>query len=185
MLYEYNQVQYGSQVNKIWHIHGEARKHSSMIFGHFYYGMVLQDIIKYVKDKKNDYAVDQKNGRESAIKSWIDAFILGDIYLIGTRLELSEIDLWWLINRKKREKNASHGNIYFYEPKFEPEEEGFVDERLELIKVFAREVKDMGITIPKIDKDDPLAEEKRGEKFREFYRKAVNDISEKIAAKKS
>ena len=29
--------------------------------------------------------------------------------------DFSEMDLWWLLNRKKRE-NAQHGKVYFYEP---------------------------------------------------------------------
>lgn len=183
MLYEYNELQCGSKTNKIWHIHGEARKHSSIILGHFYYGMLLREITDYIKHKGNSYAMAQKSGGEIKIRSWVDAFILGDVYILGTGLELSEVDLWWLINRKKREKNASHGKVYFYEPTFETGEA--VDERVGLIELFTEIVDNMGVTIPKKDEKDPASEDQRAEKFREFYRKAVMDVAQRIAAKKA
>ena len=48
-------------------------------------------------------------------KSWIDYFLIGDIHIVGLGLDISEMDLWWLINCKKREQLSS-GKIFFYEP---------------------------------------------------------------------
>lgn len=186
LLYQHNDIQLASNVNKIWHIHGEARKHSSIILGHYFYGTLMRDITSYVQTKRDSYAMEFKSGKGVKIKSWIDAFILGDIYILGSGLDLSEIDLWWLINRKKREKNAPHGMIHFYEPKFEHEEKDYIDERLELIKIFSEgKVYDMDVSIPKKNQQDPTSEIKRGERFREFYRKAIVDITQKIAEKKT
>lgn len=178
MLYEFNRLLTDSSENKIWHIHGEARKHSSIVLGHYYYGMLLNEIIAYSKSNRNNYQEKQKNGEEIKIKSWIDAFIMGDVYVLGSRFDLSEMDLWWLIARKKRE-NADCGKIYFYEPKEISEN---IDERLEILNIYA-DIKDMGVQIPKRDDTNPQVCEERDKGFKDFYIKAVEDIAAKIKQK--
>ena len=183
LLSTYNQVQYGDKLNCVWHIHGEARKPSSVILGHYNYGILVNKLIKYTSDLDNKYANCIEQGREWKLRSWIDAFILGDVYVLGYGLDLSEFDLWWLINRKKNEK-AEHGNIYFYEPAVENAENAnseCIDARLELIRVFAKEVKDMGVTVPRKDQAD---EQTISGKYCEFYKKAINDIARRIRARK-
>lgn len=177
LLSTFNRVNYGYVPNKIWHIHGEARKPSSVILGHFYYGELLYHLKDYVKKEGGRYLFAQKNDKEWHLKSWIDAFIMGDVYILGAKLDLSEIDLWWLIGRKKRE-GAEHGKLYFYEPAKEQGKDGDIDERLELIKIFA-EVKDMGIKLPE-ESDDPTAKQQRTAAYREFYKTALTDIADKI-----
>lgn len=180
LLSTYNQVQYEDKLNCIWHIHGEARKPSSVILGHYYYGVLINKLIKYTSDLENKYANCINQGRYWKFRSWIDAFILGDVYILGYKLDLSEFDLWWLINRKKNE-NAEHGDIYFYEPIVERKDANTdsenIDARLELIKVFVKDVKDMGVTIsPK----EIVGEQEVSCKYREFYKKAIDDIKENI-----
>ena len=186
LLSTYNQVQYENTPNCIWHIHGEARKPSSVVLGHYYYGKLIYRYIENLdKLAKPDNRYKNFDGqyKEWKFRSWVDAFILGDVYVLGYKLDLSEFDLWWLINRKKREK-AEHGDIYFYEPAVENAEnadsEG-IDARLELIRVFAKEVKDMGVTVPRKDKAD---EQTISGKYCEFYKKAINDIARRIRARK-
>ncbi|MBR1433065.1 AbiH family protein [Ruminococcus sp.] len=100
-LHTYNSVLYGGKERRIWHIHGEARKPDSMILGHYYYGNLTAKI------KNESDRLDDAYRREGyKCKSWMDLFILGDVYIIGTALDVSEIDLWWLINRKARETAA-------------------------------------------------------------------------------
>ena len=65
----------------------------------------------------------------------MDAFILGDVYILGFGFDLSEFDLWWLLNRKFNEK-ADHGHVYYLEPK-----SPVLDEKLELLKLLEVEVK--------------------------------------------
>ena len=40
--------------------------------------------------------------------------MLSDIYIVGLGFDLSELDLWWLINCKKR--HAPHTKIVLYKP---------------------------------------------------------------------
>ena len=46
-------------------------------------------------------------------KSWIDSFILGNVYILGFGYDFSEVDLWRLLNRNKRQ-NIVHGSTVFY-----------------------------------------------------------------------
>lgn len=173
LLHTYNNVEFNGVSNKIWHIHGEARKTNSMVLGHYYYGNLLFKIKEYTDKLGNKYRFAQQDKKDGSIKSWIDAFVLGDVYILGFGLDLSEIDLWWLINRKINEK-AEHGDIHFYEP-FCDEHTG-IDERLELIKIFAGKnggVHNMGISIP-------TEKEERSAAYRQFYDKAITDISLRI-----
>ncbi|MCR5390779.1 MAG: SIR2 family protein [Lachnospiraceae bacterium] len=104
--------------HNIWHIHGEAARPSSMVLGHYYYGKLLSEIQNRVPNFIRTYKAAYTKGTDITIKSWIDYFLLGNIYIVGSRLDPSEMDLWWLINCKKRNfKNG--GNIYLYEPNME------------------------------------------------------------------
>ena len=61
-------------------------------------------------------ALDTKQGtEEDDAKTWAEAFIFSDIYCLGFGYGLCEFDLWWLLNRKAREK-FNTGKLYFYEP---------------------------------------------------------------------
>lgn len=115
LLHTYNAVTYQGVDNRIWHIHGEARKPNSMILGHYYYGALLQKWQELLEKRKNYQNEREQQGLPPIMTSWLDAFILGDVYVLGFGYDFSEMDLWWLLNRKKREK-ASHGTLHFYEP---------------------------------------------------------------------
>ncbi|MGN0813081.1 MAG: hypothetical protein ACI4MQ_06215 [Candidatus Coproplasma sp.] len=170
LLHTYNEVKYLDSVNKVWHIHGEARKQSSMVLGHYYYGNLLCRIKELADSRGRKYHSAEKYGRDFEVKSWIDAFILGDIYVLGLDYNLAEIDLWWLLNRKFNEK-ANHGNVYFLEPK--PTNKLYsIDERLELIKVFIgkENVMDFDMVVPSNDEDKSAF-------YAEFYGKSLDKIS--------
>lgn len=71
-----------------------------------------------MKQAGNKYVEEQKaqelTGTDAAyISSWIDAFILGDVHILGFGYNVSEFDLWWLLDRKMREK-AQKGTTHFY-----------------------------------------------------------------------
>lgn len=108
MLHTYNGVVCKGCPQRIFHIHGEARKPNSMILGAYYYGLLLGKILEINKKRANAYADDGFQ-----IKTWTDAFILGDVYVLGFGFGFAESDMWWLINRKKRQPNA--GRTVFYE----------------------------------------------------------------------
>lgn len=100
-LYTYFDVSSTEECPHIWHIHGEAAKPATMILGHYYYGQLLSDICKYIEDFKRRYEGCKSRGKDFQPYSWIDYFMIGDVYTVGFGMGLSEMDLWWLANCKK------------------------------------------------------------------------------------
>lgn len=86
----------------IWHIHGEAAKIDTMVLGHYQYGKLLSKIQQNVTKllARNNTAISK--GHVFKYSSWMDYFLLGNVYIIGLGMDLSEMDLWWLVNCKKR-----------------------------------------------------------------------------------
>ena len=169
MLHTFNEVTWMTTTNRVWHIHGESRKPDSMILGHYYYANLLQRVCSYIKKQEDRFLRDQENSIQSEITSWADAFILGDVYVLGFGFDVSEFDLWWLLNRKKREK-ANTGNVYYYSP-CKNLLNGSIDEKEELLRVFGVDIVDCGINKP-----DLTDNEKRNQFYREFYLAAIQDI---------
>ena len=168
LLHTYMSVPYNGKENKVWHIHGEARKPESVILGHYYYGNLLYEIKEEVKRIDNS-RWKEKNNKNA---SWIDAFLFGDIYCLGFGFGLCEFDLWWLLNRKAREK-GNNGNVYFYNP---AEKDKF-DSKLELLKLL------------RTSEDKPLvdhislgySEANMGNaEYKQFYLSVINDIKARI-----
>lgn len=177
LLHTYNMVVQNKCVNKVWHIHGEARKPASTILGHYYYGKLLYRIIE--KIEKRNYS----EKRDST--SWIDSFILGDIYILGFGFAFSEIDLWWLLNRKAREK-TNIGKVYFYD--FRPAK---FDEKVVLLQLMKKtfggdplvEFVDCGYKKKLVQKDGKETTELEGE-YKDFYNDAIDDIANKLSEKR-
>lgn len=115
-LYTYMDVVEGKP---IWHIHGEAGKPDSMILGHYYYGKHLSRIQQYIHGLIARKRGCDKAGKEMVCRSWIDYFMLGNISVVGLGMDLSEMDLWWLVNCKKR--NFPETKITFYSPDITPQ----------------------------------------------------------------
>lgn len=166
-------LSYQGVTNRVWHIHGEARKPNSMILGHYYYASLLHRITSYIQGRGNIYQQKQKDSTELILGSWLDSFILGDVYILGFGMDFSEIDLWWLINRKKREK-AKHGKVYFYQPG----DDSF-DEKEELLKLLGVEIIHCGCPFP------VGTEQEKNQRFDDFYQKAIDDILYKMIATKA
>lgn len=151
----------------VWHIHGEARKPKSIIVGHYWYGTLLTNYKKIMEDRKDRYAKDAENGIFT-IKSWLDAFIMGDVYVLGFGCDVSELDLWWLLNRKLYEKSKSKGRMYFYSN----QDDGSFDEKEELLKVCGAEV----IHCSRLKMPETLSDSK----YRDYADAAIMDIAERI-----
>lgn len=165
LLHTYNQVFRKGKEQQIWHIHGEARKSGSMILGHYYYGNILFRIKDLVNSRKDKY---MRLGSSFVSDSWVDSFIMDDTYVLGFGFGMSEIDLWWLLNRKFKEKGNT-GKLYFYEP--------FSDEnkdKRKLLELFEVEVIDLGFTKEK-NKVFP---------YEDFYHAALVDIQKKMKENK-
>lgn len=104
----------------IWHIHGEAARHETMILGHYYYGKLLAKMQQYIPSLIARCKTAKSRQLDISIYSWLDYFMLGDIYIVGLGMALSELDLWWLINCKKR--NFPDRKVVLYKPDIYPEE---------------------------------------------------------------
>ena len=156
LIHTYNKF---DEFPSIWHIHGEARRKTSLILSHDEYARLVNKILEFNTKRKNDY---EKFRNEFKIKSWIDYFILGDIYIIGCSFDFAEFDLWWLINRKKREKTPT-GKVYFYEP-IEPRNKY---KQMALI--------DIGAEVLNLDTEifDSDSDEDKSDKYQKFYLKQL------------
>lgn len=135
LLHTYNSIQQNGEEKRIWHIHGEARKPDSMIMGAYYYGNLLGKIIDLNKRRGNYYSQTRAGGQTPKIRSWSDAFVLGDVYILGFGLGFAESDMWWLLNRKKRESRV--GKTYFYELK---PKDGINRAKTDLLKLMGVEI---------------------------------------------
>ena len=54
------------------------------------------------------------------MRSWLDYFLMGEVHIVGLGMALSEMDLWWLVNCKKR--HFPDSNVILYKPDIKPEE---------------------------------------------------------------
>lgn len=173
LLHTYNQVRCGNTENRIWHVHGEIRKTDSMILGHYWYGKLLYKIIEKSEKQKDIYVRNQRDGKGTKLDSWIDSFILGDVFILGFGFGLSEVDLWWLLNRKQRER-AEHGKVYFYELRSEKQRE-----KIELLKLMDVEVIDLGFSHTDKIKPDGAPD------YKSFYTAAIEDIRRRITEERN
>ena len=168
LLHTYNHIEFEGIANRIWHIHGEVRKPDSMILGHYWYGNLLRRIQDKLDQQGNYYARVQKNGQNIDRKSWVDSFILGDVYVLGFSYGLSEIDLWWILTRKNRE-NAHHGKLYYYGIQNEKDRE-----KTALLELMGAEVINLGFT----------SDVKTTPDYKAFYQDAFDDIQKRMAKAK-
>ncbi len=154
LLHTFNRMEVGRP--DIWHIHGELRCPSSLILSHDEYARYIHRILMHNEKRGNAY---QNHRQELRFESWVDYFLLGDVYMLGLGMDFSEFDLWWLLGRRLREK-AGCGQIVFYEPY----------QSSNRIKQFA--LKDCGVTVETcgINLD-------AGDTYDMFYKAAINDIA--------
>jgi len=170
MLHTYNEAVCENVVNRIWHIHGESRKPDSILLGHYWYGKLFSKILEELEVGRNKYQSLQKQGKEIKFDSWIDSFILSDLYILGFGFDFSEFDLWWLLNRRKRE-NAEKGKVYFFDPCIHLEREKEKRILLELLDVHIEDSLNFNFS-----KENELNDEY----FRKFYTCATEEISNRI-----
>ena len=170
LFYTYALPEWKGRRTPVWHVHGEGRKSGSMILGHYSYATLLQKITAYVRQEGQRYRRESAEGGVPRIRSWADAFLFGDVYVLGFGFDVSEFDLWWLLNHKKRERGGT-GKTWFFAPA-ERLPEGAINEKEELLRVLGVEVRHC----------DALraggAPLERSLGFRAFYEKAIAEIRE-------
>lgn len=157
--------------NDIWHIHGEIRRKSSLVLTHDEYSRLIGDMMNYNKHRGKEY-IDYSESLK--FKSWIDYFLLGDVYTIGFGFDFSEYDLWWLLNRRQREK-AIKGKMYVFNPKNSAPEKDNASVR-EALKMLGCHVETLDISISD-DKDDMKT---INDEYEYFYDRAIEKIDELV-----
>ena len=158
----YNRV--GNQ--DIWHMHGEAKRKSSIILTHDEYGRLVNSMIEELKSIGNKY---QFYADDVKFKSWIDYLLMGDVYILGLGMDYSEFDLWWLLTRRMREK-AEVGKVIFYEPyDFEQEHKYIALQQLGV------KHETLDTKLPKDKNSDEI-----NKIFDRFYNDAITDIAQKV-----
>ncbi len=167
LLHSYNRLSFNNWSTRVWHVHGETRKPESIVMGHYNYANLLGRMVQYSSnDNKNRYEKVFKKGAEFKSQSWLDSFILGDVYVMGFGLDLSEFDLWWLLNRKLNER-APHGKVYFFEPSDEN-----INAKIELLKLLDVQSFDCEMLKPNGNKTEKAL------RYRDFYSLALDKIEE-------
>lgn len=97
----------------VFHIHGEAARKRSMTLSYYSYANALAQMVSYNKKLANSLQELQEEQKKRICGSWLDYFLLGDVWSVGFGLDVSEFDLWWAIERKARE-NARHGRLHAF-----------------------------------------------------------------------
>ena len=97
----------------VFHIHGESARKHSMVLSYYSYAKMVHNLIEENKRIGNSYFELQQQGEMIPVRSWLDYFILGNVWTVGFGFDASEFDVWWAIERKDREI-AEHGQIISY-----------------------------------------------------------------------
>ena len=160
LLHTFNRLTEGAV--DIWHIHGELRNRSSMILSHDEYARLVHEIVAYNQKRGKNY---QDYGTNLKFKSWVDYFLMGDVYILGFGMDYSEFDLWWLLGRRLREK-AKVGKIYYYSIKS-------AENRLKNLALRYTGVEVLEFGEPILSSDD---EDNKNTKYQKFYTEVIEDI---------
>lgn len=157
---------------KIWNIHGEVSNPKSIMLGLDHYCGSIGKIDGYLKGKYEYQVENKKHQTISIIEkintnkfdniSWVELFFKTNIHIIGFGFDYSEIDLWWIINKRARlQKEISIENtIKFYvsplEKKFKSQNgyDKYIKEKnkRELLSSFDVEVVEIPLNIELFDK---------------------------------
>ncbi|WP_421504712.1 SIR2 family protein [Erwinia rhapontici] len=174
---------------EIWHIHGDVTVPNSITLGYEHYSGHLQNMRNYTATgchyrKKNDFdqkplIIRLKRKPLRTEQSWIDNFFLRDVYIIGLTLDFVEIDLWWLLNFRERNKYTLkseiniHNQIIYYLPSVFLDVNQCASDDVKRLTVKIELLKSVGVIInTNFGKD--FKSSKTHEK--EFYLKVVQDI---------
>lgn len=112
----------------VWHIHGEINDPKSIMLGldHYCGGIgKINDYIKgtyYLKGKQKRIAKMTEKIADNQFDddSWLDLFFHSNLFFVGFGLDYSEIDIWWVLNKRARiwgEMNLAKtekNKIYYY-----------------------------------------------------------------------
>lgn len=103
----------GSDKKTIYPIHGDMDNPRSIVIGYNHYCGTVAKISDYLKgnykwkigkgtELKIPRMLDRLQNGDDQFYSWIDYIFMSDVYIVGLGFDYSEIDLWWLLDRRQR-----------------------------------------------------------------------------------
>lgn len=95
----------------VFHVHGERLRKHSLILSYYSYANAVSRLIQLNKLLGNEYKEKQDEAAPIVVRSWLDYFLMGNVYAVGFGFDPSEFDIWWAVERKAREK-AIHGKLF-------------------------------------------------------------------------
>lgn len=109
MLHTYYDCTFDSHQNRIWHIHGEARKPDSMVLGHYYYGSLFSKIKEYLD--KREIIIPKTRKKEKPRRSTagsMHSFLAMYMCLVSAMTYLNSTSGGcWSANPEKRRKREN------------------------------------------------------------------------------
>lgn len=106
-------LQKDSILKTIYPVHGDVDSPRSIVIGYNHYCGTVAKVSNYLKgiykwkegkvgEQKISSMLDRLQNNDGEIFSWIDHIFISDVYIVGLGLDYSEIDLWWLLDRRQR-----------------------------------------------------------------------------------
>lgn len=92
----------------LWHIHGDVDAPRSIMLGYEHYSGSLERMRAYVTSQAHYRGgphrglIARLRDGEDRVRSWVDLLFMTDVYVLGLSLDVSEIDLWWLLTYRAR-----------------------------------------------------------------------------------
>lgn len=114
------------ELGKVWNIHGELDNPKSIMLGINHYCGSVGKIDGYIKGTYN-FTIKGERPEVKSIEekleknefdgfSWLELFFNSNVHIAGFGLDFSEIDIWWILNKRARLKELSliKNNITYY-----------------------------------------------------------------------
>lgn len=101
----------GTDTKKVYPRHGDIKNPKSIVIGYNHYCGTLGKLDAYLKGRTKLKDSDESPSPKMEdrlvsdnikIERWIDYFFFSNVYIIGFGLDFSEIDIWWILDRRKR-----------------------------------------------------------------------------------
>lgn len=170
-LHRYSHVDRGDDYRNIWHIHGEVDMPSQIIMGHYYYGKMEFQMQSYIPGLLRRYKYAASEGGLIRPRSWIDYYLMGDVYIAGFGLDLSEADIWYLACCKNR--HFPEARTVYYTPVSASGVKDLKDEEKAMMEAYGIEVREREIA--------DTGEDRYGV----FYRSVLDEIAAVFSGEKA
>ena len=191
-IHRYKSFKKDNDTKQIWYIHGNLDYHNSITMGYDQYCGGLSKMDDWVKGsykitKKPIEAIHRRFSNipyNDGIKSWIDLFFISNIHIIGYSMPFDEIDLWWLLDKRKRliweRRMQKFGSITFYDAVLKSAENEKIDDYdkyKEKEKEKKRKAKENLLKILDIKYNKEILDNE--EEFSEYYKRIFDGIQNK------